>query len=218
MEAEFWHERWQRREIGFHRAEVHPFLARFFPALALPAGSRVLVPLCGKSLDLLWLCEQDYRVIGVELSQQAIEEFCHENRLQPTISVAGAWQCYQLDQLTIYAGDFFTLGREQLGPLAAVYDRAALVALPPEMRSDYAAQLLGLLPCGAELLTISYDYLQPQMAGPPFSVPEADLRRLFEPRCSVQKLHSEAVLGMHRKMQAAGLRQLSEEVYRLIVG
>jgi thiopurine S-methyltransferase len=218
MEAEFWHERWQRREIGFHRADVHPFLARFFPALKLPAGSPVLVPLCGKSLDLLWLCEQDYRVTGVELSQQAIEEFCHENRLSPQITTSGSWQCYQLDQLTLYAADFFTLDRQQLGPIAAVYDRAALVALPAEMRSGYAAQLLGLLACGAELLTISYDYPQAQMSGPPFSVPESEMRRLFEPRCQVQKLHSEDVFSKHRKMQAAGLRQLNEEVYRLTLG
>ncbi len=215
MDAEFWHERWQRREIGFHRDEVHPFLPRFFPGLSLPDRARVLVPLCGKSRDLLWLCGQGCDVLGVELSLMAVEEFFAENDLLASTSREGEFSCYQSERLQIYCGDFFQLKTPQLGPIDAIYDRAALVALPPEMRADYTAQLLELCPAGKDILTISYDYPQAQMDGPPFSVPEAELRGLFGQQCTVEKLHSESALGMHKKMQDAGLSSLQEEVYRL---
>lgn len=218
MDAGFWHERWQRKEIGFHQEEVHPFLARFFSALKLPRGARVLVPFCGKSLDMLWLCEQGFAVTGVELSRLAIDEFFAENRLQPQISQQGAFLCYQLDQLTIYCGDFFALSAEQLGAVAAGYDRGSLVALPASMRPDYARQLCRLLKDGSQLLTISYAYDQQQLAGPPFSVPRAEVEELFAASCAISLLHSESTLERHLKLKAAGVQELLEEVYLLQLG
>ena len=217
MDTGFWQRRWQRREIGFHKDEVHHFLQQYFPSLNLPDGSKVLVPLCGKSLDLLWLREQGYRVIGVELSQQAVEEFWQENKLEPTINLVDGFRCYQLDQLTIYCGDFFALTEQQIGPLAAVYDRAALVALPREMRRNYVRQLGRLLESGSQMLTISYDYDQQQRPGPPFSVPQRELSELFGDWCTLEKIHSEATLEKHQMLKAAGVQALIEEAYRLRV-
>ncbi len=217
METDFWHRRWQRQEIGFHKDEVHLFLPRFFPRLCLPDGARVLVPLCGKSLDLLWLREQGYQVLGVELSQQAVEEFCQENRLQPAISKVDGFHCYQFEQLRIYCGDFFALSQQQTGPIAAVYDRGSLVALPSKMRRDYVRQLARLLNTGSQMLCISYDFDQQQRPGPPFSVPQAELSELFGDWCTLEKLHSESTLDKHQMLQAAGVQALQEEVYRLRV-
>lgn len=217
MDTDFWHRRWQRREIGFHKDEVHHFLKQYFPGLNLPAGARILVPLCGKSLDLLWLQDQGYQVLGVELSQQAVEEFWQENRLEPTISLIDGFRCYQHEQLSIYCGDFFALTAQQAGPLAAVYDRGALVALPPEMRRDYVRQLRCLLKSGNQLLCISYDYDQQQRPGPPFSVPQADLTELFGDWCTIEKIHAESTLEKHQMLKAAGIQALNEETYLLSV-
>ncbi len=215
MDTDFWHRRWQRREIGFHNDEVHHFLQRFFPQLNLPQGAKVLVPLCGKSHDLLWLCEQGYQVVGVELSQQAVEEFCQENRLQPEIRAVDGFRCYQFERLSIYCGDFFALSEKQTGRVDAVYDRGSLVALPPKMREDYVRQLRQLLKTGNQMLCISYDFDQQQRPGPPFSVPQADLTELFADWCTLEKIHSESTLDRHQMLQAAEVQALQEEVYRL---
>lgn len=217
MDSSFWYRRWQRQEIGFHKDEVHPFLQRFFPSLKLAKGATVLVPLCGKSLDLPWLREQDYQVIGVELSQQAVEAFCQENRLQPEISEANGFRSYQFEKMRIYCGDFFTLSEEQTGRIDAVYDRGSLVALPPEMRVGYVRQLRQLLKTGGQMLCISYDFNQQQRPGPPFSVPQADLTKLFGAWCTLEKVHSESTLDKHQVLQAAGILALFEEVYQLRV-
>jgi thiopurine S-methyltransferase len=217
MDANFWHRRWQLREIGFHKDEVHHFLQQFLPRLNLPKVAGVLVPLCGKSHDLLWLCEQGYQVIGVELSQQAVEEFFRENRLQPTISKVDGFSCYQFDRLTIYCGDFFSLTEQQTGPVAAIYDRGSLVALPPTMRQDYVRHLRQLLKPGCRMLTISYEFNQQQRPGPPFSVPQAELDKLFGDWCTIEKLHSESTLEKHQMLKAAGVEALNEEVYRICV-
>lgn len=217
MNTDFWHKRWQLREIGFHKDEVHHFLQRFWPELNLPSGTRILVPLCGKSHDLLWLREQGYQVIGVELSQQAIEEFCQENHLQPTISRVDGFDCYQLEQLRIYCGDFFVLSEEQTGSITAVYDRGSLVALPPKMREDYVQKLRRLLQTGSQMLTISYDFDQQQRPGPPFSLPQTELTELVGDWCTIEKLHSESAIETHQMLQADGVQTLQEEVYRLRV-
>ncbi len=217
MDTDFWHRRWQLGEIGFHKDEVHLFLQQFFPRLNLSSGARVLVPLCGKSIDLIWLCKQGYQVIGIELSKQAVEEFCQENRLQPKISRMDQFDCYQFQKLTIYCGDFFTLTENLTGTIDAVYDRGSLVALPPEMRKDYVQKLSQLLPTTCQILTISYDYDQQQRPGPPFSVPLTEVTKLFEDWCSLEKIHSESTLEKHQMLQKAGIQALLEEVYLLRV-
>lgn len=217
MDTDFWHRRWQLREIGFHQDKVHSFLQQYFSSLNLPQGSTVLVPLCGKSLDLLWLLEQGYRVIGVELSQQAVEEFLQENRLDPKVSQVDGFRSYQHGQLSIYCGDFFTLTEQLTGPLAAVYDRGALVALPDSMRQDYVRQLQTLLHSDSQMLCISYDYDQKQRPGPPFSVPQTELNQLFGSWCTLEKINTESTLEKHQMLKAAGILDLNEEVYRLRV-
>ena len=216
MDAEFWQQAWQRREIGFHKDQVHHLLREEFPRLQLAAGARVLVPLCGKSLDLLWLRDQGYAVVGVELSPLAVSEFFAENGLPYEKSSAGPLTRYQSDRLEILCGDFFALERAHIGPVAAAYDRAGLVALPPAMRRAYAGHLRRLLGPGGQLLLISFDYPQEQMEGPPFAVPEGELAALFAGDCRLCKLRSEAALEQFKKLQEAGVSWLQEEVYQIV--
>lgn len=176
MKAEFWLERWQRNEIGFHQGEINAHLQEFWGGLQLPAGSEVFVPLCGKSRDLLWLRAQGHRVLGVELSPLAVEDFFLENELKPQVRSHGIFDSWSCDGVTLLCGDFFELEAADLKGVAAVYDRASLVALPPEMRERYAQHLHRILPARVPMLLVTMDYPQAEMSGPPF--PSA------RPRCT----------------------------------
>ena len=215
MHAEFWQARWTRSEIGFHQAEVNPYLQRYWPSLQLSQGDRVLVPLCGKSQDMAWLAGQGFRVTGVELAQRAVEDFFAEHELQPHITVVGELTLYQAGLVEIYCGDFFALGEQQIGDCVGLYDRAALIALPATMRERYVAHLTQVLPksCKGLLVTLDYDPLQ--MDGPPFAVTDEEVQQRFSPAWQLQSLACVDVLGENWKFLKRGLDRLDERVYRL---
>ena len=194
METEFWHRKWERNEIGFHNAEAHPLLVAHFGALALPKDSRVFLPLCGKTRDIHWLLANGHRVAGAELSPIAVEQLFAELGVAPQITEVGEMRRYSADGIDIFAGDIFALTREMLGPVDAVYDRAALVALPEEMRARYAAHVASITGRAPQLL-ISFDYDQTLLAGPPFSVPGDEIARIYRDTYEPARLGSAAVEG-----------------------
>jgi thiopurine S-methyltransferase len=182
MHADFWHERWSSNQIGFHESAVNPLLVIHIAALGLAKGARLFLPLCGKTLDIDWLLSKGYRVSGAELSQLAVASLFDRLDLAPTVEdyggaggVVARWSAPGLD---IFAGDIFALSASCLGNVDAVYDRAALIALPPDMRQQYAAHL-DTLTKGAPQLLITLAYDQSRLAGPPFSVEEPELRNLY---------------------------------------
>lgn len=215
MNPDFWHERWQNRQIGFHRDEVHPYLTQFWPALSIAPDSRVFVPLCGKSNDLLWLRAQGHEVVGVEVTPIAVREFFEENRLTPSVSTVGPFQLYECDGIRLYCGDFFDLTASHLAGVSAVYDRAALVALPPEMRERYASHLLQLLPSGTKTLLVAFEYPQHEMSGPPFNVDAAEIAALFGGQCEIRQLLEADILQQEPRFRDKGVTRLKETVYRL---
>ncbi|MFC3909782.1 thiopurine S-methyltransferase [Legionella dresdenensis] len=193
---QFWQDLWLEGRLPFHRNEVNADLIRFWPELKLAKNATVLVPLCGKSLDLLWLVERGYRVVGIELSELAIEQFMSENGLILHKNPNGQHCCYSNDALTIWSGDIFTLDNSAIPPLDAFYDRAALVALPQKLRADYVAKCLQWLKpdaCGL-LKTLSYD--QNKQAGPPYSVSEHEVQTVYN-SCEQTTLarHERSVMG-----------------------
>ncbi|UIN54870.1 MULTISPECIES: thiopurine S-methyltransferase [Pseudomonas] len=214
MQPEFWHKKWESNQIGFHQRQVNPYLQRHWPDLAIPAQARVLVPLCGKSLDLLWLAGRGYQVLGVELSEKAVEDFFLEQQLQPQVSEQGDFKIYRAGAIELWCGDFFLLTAADVAGCTALYDRAAVIALPPSMRERYAAHLQGLLPaCRGLLVTLDYD--QSQMPGPPFSVDDAEVQRLLGRVWRVEMLEEQDVLGDSWKFVQAGVTRLEERVYRI---
>jgi thiopurine S-methyltransferase len=194
MDAEFWHGRWKKRKIGFHEGQANALLVRHFHNLSLAEGHRVFLPLCGKTRDIGWLMDQGYRVVGIELIQTAVEELFETMGYDPERSRAGKLTCYSSDNIEVFAGDFFDLSSAMLGPVDAIYDRAALVALPETMRKAYADRLTALTETAPQLL-ISYDYEQTLMEGPPFSVTGSEIRRLYGKRYSVTQIASTPVSG-----------------------
>lgn len=215
MDVEFWHQRWQLGEIGFHQKQVHRFLLEQLAKLHLEPGDRLLVPLCGKSLDLTWLAGQGFEVVGVELSRLAIEAFFAEQQLEPQRSSRGPFEVWRSGRIELLEGDLFDLTLQSCGPLQAIYDRAALVALPEELRPRYAAKLAELLSPGGELLLTSYAYRQDEMVGPPFTVPFSEIKLLFGGAFAIELLHEEDALALHPGLQARGVSVLWEFCCRL---
>ena len=178
MEASFWHNRWQTNQTGWHECAVNPLLITHFPSLNVPPGGRVFVPFCGKSLDLGWLLSRGYAVAGAELSELAVTQLFAELGVEARISEVGKHRLFRGEKIDIYVGDLFDLSREILGPVDAIYDRAALVALPEAMRSRYTAHLKSLTALAPQLV-IGYEYDQTIVAGPPFSVTPDELYRHY---------------------------------------
>jgi thiopurine S-methyltransferase len=212
MQPEFWHKKWESGQIGFHLAEVNPYLQRHW---AVAATARVLVPLCGKSLDLAWLAGRGHQVLGVELSEKAIEDFFSEHQVLPQISQKGAFKVYSSDAIELWCGDFFALTASDVADCTALYDRAALIALPAPMRERYAAHLQQILAQGVEGVLITLDYDQAQMPGPPFAVGDDEVQRLLGDVWQVQVLEEQDVLGESGKFLQAGVTRLEERVYRV---
>ena len=194
---------------------VNPWLVRYWPALGVPRHGRIFVPLCGKSLDLLWLLEQGHRVTGIEISRIAVEAFFAENRLEPVIEQADRFTRYRYAELDFLCGDFFDLDKSILGTPDAVYDRAALIAMPPAMRPQYAAQLADLTGGETRGLLITLEYNQLEMAGPPFSVSGDEVNRLFSEHYSIECLASTDVLEENARFRDNGLTLLREQAYSL---
>ncbi len=194
MDAKFWHDRWASNDIGFHKSEANPLLVKYIDELSLAKGSRVFLPLCGKTLDIGWLLSRGYRVAGAELSAIAIEQLFAELGVRPTITRVGTVDHYRAPQLDIFVGDIFKVTPALLGPVDAVYDRAALVALPQEMRARYSAHLMALTAHAPQLL-ISFEYDQRAMEGPPFSVSEEEIRQHYGHRYDITVLTSLDVPG-----------------------
>lgn len=218
MHEDFWQARWTRNEIGFHQAEVNPYLRRHWPTLGLAPGSRVLVPLCGKTLDLAWLAGEGFAVLGIELAERAVRDFFDEQRLEPQVAREGAFTVYRAGLVEIRCGDFFALTAADVADCRGFYDRAALIALPSAMRERYVAHLSAILPSACRGLLVTLDYDQARMDGPPFAVPDHEVQRLLAHDWRLQLLEAPDVLKENWKFLQRGLERLEERVYRLARG
>ncbi len=215
MTPDYWLERWQRGETGWHLPEINRHLREFWPRLGLPSDLLVFVPLCGKTLDLLWLMSRGHRVLGVEISQLAVEEFFAAHGLTPQVTDEPPLRRYRVDELTLLCGDFFALTPAHLQEVGAVYDRASLIALPPDLRSRYAEHFKTLVPITASSLLITLDYEQDRMAGPPFAVHRAEVEDLFAERYAITELAAFDALDDSPNFRQRGLSALVEQVWRL---
>lgn len=213
MDKEFWHQRWRTGQIGFHSPKPHWALDHYWERLKLPDDEPVLVPLCGKSLDLHWLRERGHRVEGVELDGSAVNAFFDEwqasGQLKTPPQSGESWS--EADGIRLWNQDFFDFRLQT--PPRAFYDRAALIALPPSLRPSYMAHLRRCLARAAKGLLITLEYDQNHKSGPPFSVLHEEIASF--PGFSVELLERRDVLAESPGFQASGITTLHEAVYRL---
>ena len=194
MDTGFWHNKWATNDIAFHGSAANPLLVQYFHKLPLVKGSRVFVPLCGKTLDIPWLLSNGYRVAGAELSTIAIEQLFAELGVEPTILSVGGIAYYSAQHIDIFVGDIFDVTRTMLGSVDAIYDRAALVALPAHMRARYTTHLTEITDQAPQLL-ICYEYDQRVMEGPPFSISNEEVHQHYKACYDVTLIASTTVPG-----------------------
>lgn len=215
MQKKYWLDRWERKDIGFHQNEINPYLCQFWQSLQLAPGSTVLVPLCGKSNDMLWLHQQGHTVLGVELSGIAARAFFTGNGLTPQCGVHDQFTLLEANDIHILCGDFFDLRKNDVEKVTAVYDRAALIALPSEMRKRYTHHLLSILPSATQILLITFDYPQHEMPGPPFAVCMDEVISLYQSHAEITLLRQQNVLEQNPRFQERGLSRLQENTILL---
>ncbi len=214
MNPDFWHQRWQDNQIGFHQAAPTPLLLKHWPSLGVPADAKVFVPLAGKSLDMPWFAAQGHRVLGVELSELAVAQFFAENGLRPEIRDTHYGRHYEAGGIELILGDAFGLDADLLRDCDAVFDRAALIALPPELRRRYANELYAKLPAGCRGLLITLEYPQAERDGPPFSVPGNEVRALYGRDWDIDLLERRPIPPEHPGF-VSGVSRLDTAAYAL---
>ncbi len=216
MESNYWHQRWQLNDIKFNQDKPSESLQRYWKDLGLKADDRVFVPLCGKSIDMVWIAQQGQLVIGVELSPIACEAFFTENNLAFDLKQYGNFKIYAGDRITLFCGDIFDLTPELIGKIDAVFDRAALVALPSQLQKSYAEHITKILDSNAKMLLATLCYDQEKMSGPPFSVDENEIYQLYGAHFKITKLLDEAIAQISPHHKAKGLTEANNVVYSLI--
>ena len=224
MEIDFWLERWDNGQTGFHQQQVNPYLVYFYgqkgPALEQRDSLKVFVPLCGKSKDMLWLSQNGYRTFGVECSERAVKDFFEENALNYRHAVKDQHALYQSSdlacQIEVFQGDFFEIQQNDLDGVSDIFDRASLVALPLEMRQRYADKMAELQAPGMRTLLVTLSYDTAEMNGPPFSVTEDEVNALYGENFIVQKLLLKEVINEETGLRNRGLTSLIETVYKLV--
>lgn len=194
MDRDFWLQRWVSNQIAFHDSRVNRLLERHVSALGLADGARVFLPLSGKTLDIGWLMGKGCQVAGIEFSELAVEQLFAELGIAPVVSHVGNLKHYQAPSLDVFVGDVFHLTGELLGPVDAVYDRAAFVALPANMRGRYAAHIGAIAGLAPQLL-VCFEYDQSLMEGPPFSISEKEIDRCYGPAYDHANLDRVDVVG-----------------------
>ncbi len=220
MEKNFWLKAWNDNRIGFHRQSYHPKLIEHFPREELPKKANILVPLCGKSLDLIWLANQGHHVIGIELSPLASQQFFHENGLNYQEKSSKTGTSFRSEgnlSIQIFNEDFFEFSFKKIETIHFIYDRAAIIALPPIKRKLYFKKLSPIIQQGAKKLLISLEYDQNQIAGPPFSVPEKEIQDYCHEKFQITLLDQEMVTAKNPKFLDCGMKELSQKVYSIHV-
>jgi len=188
-----WLKFWRDNRVDFHQKSVNQLLSRFWHILKPAPGSRIFVPLCGKSQDMIWLAQQGHEVIGVELSPVAVKAFFRENHLQPCLRKMGSFTLWEYGKISILCGDFFALLKNDLGLIDMVYDRAALTALPLDIRSRYAVHLQAILPSTVKVFLLTTEDIEPAESLQKLDAIDTEINGLFSADFEIDLIHAELV-------------------------
>jgi thiopurine S-methyltransferase len=215
MDAQFWHDRWHANDIGFHQPKPHDGLTKHWPKLGLAKGTAVLVPLAGKSLDMVWMADRGHEVLGVELSPLAIDSFFAERCRAPAAVSEGGFTVKRAGPFELWCGDFLSLPASATRRIAGVYDRAALVAMSSAAQHTYARKLAELTPRDVPVLLVALNYDPSEMDGPPFPIPRDRVAKLFSPLFGIEHLEDRDGLASSARLRGRGVTWLTESIYVL---
>ena len=210
-----WLKFWENNETNWHGDNVTQELIEYFELFELEPRDKVFVPLCGKSLDMLYIMNQGFSVIGVEISEIGVRQFFNENNLTYKITKVDDFDLYSTENLEIYCGDFFALTSKHLNKVKSVFDRKSLIALEPEVRQKYVKHLNDIISVGARILLVTLQYPQHQMSGPPFSVNKSEVESLFSMTFESQELRSFNDIENGSKLERAGVDYINNAAYCL---
>lgn len=219
MELSYWLSRWNKGHTGFHMEDGYPGLRTHWPKLPIPPDPVVLIPLAGKSIDILWIAERAQKVICNEISSIAIEQFFNEHKMAFTKTGLASFNIYRGKNIEFWCGDFMKLPVKKMGDIDLIYDKASIVALPDKMRFAYAKKISALSADKTNILMHLLSYNQSEMNGPPFSVDPTEVKRLFSEKFSVQLLEKNS-LDIHKfeKFLNRGLKSDLIEYLLLLSG
>jgi len=208
-----WLRLWKDNQTDFHQRQASPMLVRFWNKPTRPRTGRVLVPLCGKSQDMIWLAAQGHSVIGIELSPVAVKAFFNENHLKVKKTREGNFTCWQSGLITIWCGDFFSLQKHQLGKIDIVFDRAALTALPHTIRQQYIAQLCQLIGINCQIFLLTVEDIDNNSSQRPDMI-DSEVTALYTKQFDIALTHSERVSESESHQHTADFHTESK-VYQL---
>ncbi len=210
-----WLKFWENNETNWHGDKITQELVEYFELFELEPRDKVFVPLCGKSLDMLYIMNQGFSVVGVEISEIGVRQFFSENNLAYKITKVDDFDLYSTENLEIYCGDFFALTSKHLNNVKSVFDRKSLIALEPEVRQKYVKHLNDIISLGARILLVTLQYPQYQMSGPPFSVDKSEVESLFSMAFESQELRSFNDIENESKLTRAGVNYINNAAYYL---
>ena len=210
-----WINRWENNKIGWHADQINRHLIKYLDKFDLLAGEFIFVPLCGKTNDMLFLLEKNLKVIGIEMSNIAIEQFFSENQLDYVVSKVDKFDLYERDGIKLYCGDFFDLNSKHLENVTAIYDRASLIALNEELRQKYVKHLSDIIGFDARVLLLTLNYPQHQRSGPPFAVSKEEVNQLYNDSFDIQELYSIEDIENEPMFQNLGVDFVEKAVYLL---
>lgn len=215
MDPKYWHQRWRENDIPFHEGRVNGYLEQHFSRLRCNEGDRVFVPLCGKAVDIKWICEQGCDVLGVELSPVAIGDFYEESGIEYRSTREGAFEAFTGGGATLLCGDLFDMTPAHFEGIDASYDRAAYIAFDTPMRARYADFMCDMLPPGTPVLLLTLEYPPELMDGPPFAVGETEVRERFGARYDIEHLDTRDIISRSPYFQKKGLPTLLAHAFLL---
>lgn len=216
MHADFWQQCWDQGQARFHLRCTNPNLPHYWPHELFAPGDTIFVPLCGKSVDLLWFAEQGWNVLAIELIETAVQAFFTENNLSYSCVQQGDFVEYVSGSIRVLCGDFFKLSAADLADCRGFYDRAALVSWQGEGQAQYASHLARILPAGCHGLMLVVDYEQEQMPGPPFAISTAAMQALLGHECSISQLGQRDILRYEPGFKARGVTRMDEHIYAVV--
>ena len=212
MKRDFWLQKWEEGDIPFHQQDVNTDLIQYFSQLDLRKGEHILVPLCGKSVDLIWFAKQGLSVIGVELSPIACHDFFSEWGVEPIVTNHGSFTIYEYNHIKIFCGDFFELSTDSLPSIKGVYDCKALIALPPDVRQRYVKHLIACVGEHVKILLITLD-THDTVKSPPFPINQAEINMLYGGCFNIQRLKQETTRALSDNLIQKGFTEIMETIY-----